>query len=197
MRLSRLATPLLLIMLAGPVASDVWDYGESDCKELWFMRNLIMDRAGYCFGTTLGKAVYDNADCVGKDVSLTRPQSDQVARIQKLEREIGCKVNTGSRTLEVKTMASLRRLRDMPLPDNGGSACTYTGARLPLHDGYSAGSAVIAQVDAGDRLYFGWIGTGDWYVISAEKGGNGGTSVLGWIDRRTVNFEKACTNWAG
>ena len=41
---------LLCALLASPAAaSDV-------CDDLWFTRNLIMDRAGYCFGSVLGRA---------------------------------------------------------------------------------------------------------------------------------------------
>ena len=58
------ALTLLLFLIASPAAaSDV-------CHDLWFTRNLIMDRAGYCFGSMLGKATFDNSDCTGKNVSL-------------------------------------------------------------------------------------------------------------------------------
>ncbi len=97
------------------------------------MRNLIMDRAGYCFGSALGQALYDNGDCIGKQVSLSPAQSRQVQNIQRLEAEIGCKVNTGSRRLDLPNMELLRRLHDMPLPDNGGWACIgWQGAAVPL-----------------------------------------------------------------
>ena len=33
------------------------------CEEWWFTRNLVFDRAGYCFSSPLGQAVFDNSDC--------------------------------------------------------------------------------------------------------------------------------------
>ena len=41
-------------VVAGPAAAD------ERCHDLWFARNAIMDRAGYCFGSVLGQAVFDN-----------------------------------------------------------------------------------------------------------------------------------------
>lgn len=196
--MKRLRAALLsLCLVAGPAAADVWDYGPGECNQLWFMRNLIMDRAGYCFGSTLGQALYDNSDCRGKQVTLTAAQQRQVAKIQKLERQIGCKVNTGRRQLDAPLMPLLRRLRDMPLPDNGASACTWAGPPLSLRDGYSPGARAIGQVDAGDRIEFGWIGEGSWNVFTISKGGYGGPIMLGWLDTGRVNFEGSCTNWAG
>ena len=79
---------LALILLASPAAAaDV-------CDDLWFTRNLIMDRAGYCFGSALGQAVFDNGNCIGKSVSLSTQLQRQVAEIRELEKQIPCKVDT-------------------------------------------------------------------------------------------------------
>lgn len=196
MRRSRWIAPVLLSLLSSPLAADVWEYGEAECNELWFARNLIMDRAGYCFGSELGQALYDNGDCRGKEVSLSAEQSRQVQKIQNLEREIGCKVNTASRRLDVPNMPALRRLKDMPLPDNGGSACIgWTGQAVPLYDGYGAGAAVIGQIRPGDTVSYGYIGEGDWTVVAVSSGGAGGPGVLGWIDLGAVR--PSCAQEAG
>lgn len=189
---------LVCLSLCGvPAAGEVWEYGPGDCNALWFSRNLIMDRAGYCFGSALGQSLFNNGDCVGKEVSVGPTQQKQVARIQKLEREIGCKVNTGQRSLDLSLMAQYRRLRDMPLPDNGGAACTWAGKTQPLQDGYTSGSAVIGRMEAGDRVGFGWIGEGAWTVIAVSKGGYSGPTTLGWVNTKSLNFEQSCTDWAG
>ena len=57
------------------------------CADLWFTRNLIMDRAGYCFGSALGQAVFDNGDCIGKTVPLPAGAADRIAEIRA--REVG------------------------------------------------------------------------------------------------------------
>lgn len=199
MRLAPIAAPLAaalaLCCAAAPSArAEVWEYGAAECNQLWFMRNLIMDRSGYCFGSALGQALYDNGDCTGKAVTLSPAQKAQADRIRALEQEIGCRVDTGATTLDVNGMAQLRRLVDMPLPDNGGSACTWAGPEAVLHAGMGAGTAALGRLTAGDRVGFGWIGEGDWTVISASSGG---ASILGWVDARALDFERNCTDWAG
>ncbi|RDC73418.1 DUF4453 domain-containing protein [Rhodovulum sp. 12E13] len=195
MRLAPLAVALALCCAAAPAArAEVWKYGAAECNQLWFMRNLIMDRAGYCFGSPLGQALYDNDDCSGKDITLSPEQTVQANRIRALEQDIGCRVDTAATTLDVTGMAQLRRLVDMPLPDNGGSACTWAGPEAVLHAGKGPGTAALGRLTAGDRVGFGWIGEGDWTVISASSGG---PSILGWIDVRALHFERNCTDWAG
>ncbi|OSP53525.1 YARHG domain-containing protein [Pseudoruegeria sp. SK021] len=192
MALSRAFFVLSLALPVLPASADVWEYGEQECNELWFSRNLIMDRAGYCFGSPLGQALFDNANCHGSNVALGAENTRQVERIRALEAQIGCKVNTGQTWLDVPNMDGLRRLRDMALPDNGASACTWAGAPLPYYDGYSAGAQVIGQINVGDRIGFGWIGEGDWTVIAV-----GGQSVIGWVNFSNSNFEQSCADWAG
>jgi hypothetical protein len=174
--------------------AEVWPYGEAECNQLWFMRNLIMDRAGYCFGSPLGRALFDNGDCRGKQVSLSPAQAAQAQKIRALEQEIGCRVNTDVPRLDVDGMAALRRLRDMPLPDNGGAACTWTGPDVALRVGMGADAAPLGRLAAGDRVYLGWIPEGDWTVISV---GSGGGARLGWVDLRALDLEARCTDWAG
>lgn len=190
-----LRTFLFSLLVASPATSEVWQYGEAECNQLWFMRNLIMDRAGYCFGSNLGKALYDNGDCTGKQVTLTQRQQRQVAKIQKLEREIGCKVNNRQQRLDLPTMAALRRLRDMPLPDNGGSACIgWQAGDVPLRAGHGPKARQIGKIQRGDTVFFGYINEGDWIAVLVTKGGRG-REVLGWTN---ASFpDSACETWAG
>jgi hypothetical protein len=196
MRRSTSILALVAALASTSAAADVWEYGEAECNQLWFMRNLVMDRAGYCFGSALGQALYDNGDCIGKEVSLSSAQSRQVQKIQQLEREIGCNVNTGSRRLDLPSMEALRRLRDMPLPDNGGWACIgWMGNETTLYDGYTDGAAAIGQIRRGDRLDFGHINEGDWVPVVVSSGAPGGSTTFGW-----ANFggaELPCAESAG
>ncbi|PRY26499.1 YARHG domain-containing protein [Aliiruegeria haliotis] len=184
-----------LTVPAAPGAAEVWQYGQSDCNQLWFMRNLIMDRAGYCFGTNLGKSLYDNGDCTGKQVHLSGDESRQVKKIKALETRIGCKVNTGGTSLDVPMKSNLLRLRDMPLPADGGWGCLgWAGRAAPIHDGYSSGRRVIGSIDPGDNVFFGFLGEGGWSPVIVAKGGNGGKEILGWID---ASLDPVCTSEAG
>lgn len=194
MRISGLAMPLIAALCAIPASAEVWEYGEAECNQLWFMRNLVMDRAGYCFGSPLGQALFDNGDCRGTSITLGQRETRQVNRIRELEAEIGCRVDTGRRSLDIDGLDAIRRLRDMPLPDNGGSACTWAGGSVTLYDGHSEGSAAIGRMERGDRVSFGYLGEGDWHAIHVWKGGHG---VLGWLARDAADFEQSCTDWAG
>ncbi|WP_116131741.1 DUF4453 domain-containing protein [Tropicimonas sp. IMCC34043] len=195
MRRFKLALPVVLSFLAAPAVAEVWEYGEAECNELWFTRNLIMDRAGYCFGSALGQALFDNRDCRGKDVQLSAAQSAQVRKIQALETQIGCKVNTSRRSLDLPFMAELRRLRDMPLPADGGWACIgWQGAAVPLYDGYSAGAQVVGQIRPGDWVGYGYIGDGGRTVVMVRRGGERGNGMLGWMDD---SVRASCAEEAG
>jgi hypothetical protein len=79
----------LLVGLAGlvPAAS------AASCWDLWYERNAIYDRNGFCFSTSLGKRTFNNADCWTKNPSLSGNEQRRVARIQAEERRRGCKVN--------------------------------------------------------------------------------------------------------
>lgn len=197
MRFGLSAFALTSLLGGFPVAAEVWSYGQQDCNQLWFMRNLIMDRAGYCFGSSLGKSLFDNGDCSGKDVRLAADASQQVKKIQSLEAGIGCKVNTRARQLDLPLMSSLRRLRDMLLPDNGGWACIgWKAAQVPIHDGHTRGARTIGAISAGDRVNFGFLNEGDWVPVVVSKSG-GGEGILGWYDGSNVDLRQACTDEAG
>lgn len=51
------------------------------CNDLWFTRNALINQAGYCFGSNLGQALFDNSDCQGKSVTLSPEAQRQVAQI--------------------------------------------------------------------------------------------------------------------
>lgn len=192
------ATIMLALMGGTPALADVWEYGQDECNQLWFMRNLIMDRTGYCFGSTLGKSLFDNSDCTGKEVRLETEQSRQVQKIQALEAEIGCKVDTGQSSLDVWGMSELRRLRDMPLPDNGATGCIgWKGPAVPLYDGYSAGSRMIGQIEPGDNVDNGFIPEGNWQVVIVAKGGDRDRLFYGWQNSTEIDWRTSCTSMAG
>ncbi|MCK5500992.1 MAG: YARHG domain-containing protein, partial [Tritonibacter mobilis] len=71
----KLIVPLLALAAATPAVAG--DY----CADLWFTRNAIIDRAGYCFGSTLGQRLFDNGDCIAKSVSLSDADKAKVALI--------------------------------------------------------------------------------------------------------------------
>jgi len=65
-----------------------------DCDELWYERNAIYKRAGYCFKTQRAISTFGNAGCMydnAEELPLTSRQRARIARIVRLERELGCR----------------------------------------------------------------------------------------------------------
>lgn len=182
----------LLIILAF-ASQPAW--ADDICHDWWFTRNAIMDRAGYCFGSALGKAVFDNSDCTGKTVQLTRKTIAFVNRIKAEEARFGCKVNTAQPVLDLDDLETRRRLTDFPLRDEFESACLgWLGAAVPLYASYRPGAAQIGRLMPGDYVSFAFWPEGDWAYLTIHapdwtlKSG-------GWSD---VGFpEDSCRGFAG
>lgn len=91
----RVATSCILGLAAGIVtlASTGLAYAQS-CDSLWYERNSIYKRAGYCFKTPRAISTFGNAGCMYDseyELPLTRGQRERIARIVRLEREFGCR----------------------------------------------------------------------------------------------------------
>lgn len=96
-----------------------------ECEQLWVARNSIFNNNGYCFGTRLGKSLFNNSDCYTKRAKLSRNERNRVAQLKRRERRLGCRVNT--------------RLSYLP----GGSNNTYSSpppSSPPPSSGYSSPS---------------------------------------------------------
>ena len=82
---------LFLLSIAPPLAAQ----DAAPCDELWFARNLIFDRAGYCFGSRLGRAVFDNTDCSTTAPKFDARAAENVAALHAAETEYGCTIEIG------------------------------------------------------------------------------------------------------
>ena len=63
------------------------------CQNLWYVRNSIYDRKGYCFKTQDGKDVFDNSDCTVKNaasIHFNPNESANIASIRQVENGKGC-----------------------------------------------------------------------------------------------------------
>lgn len=180
---------LLLVLLAGPSAAQGW------CDDLWFTRNLVMDRAGYCFGTPLGQALFDNSDCTGRRIALDPEASRLVDTILAAEARNECAIDTSRRTVDLDDAAIRRRLTDLPVRDEFESACIgWLGPETPLRAGHDRTAPELDRIARGDIVRYEHVPFGDWsYVTVATpefetKGG-------GWLDRSAV--EEDCFEIAG
>jgi len=91
----RITTSCVLGLLAGAIMLASTGLARAQtCDELWFERNSIYKRAGYCFKTSRAISTFGNAGCLYDseyELPLTRGQRERIARIVRLEREIGCR----------------------------------------------------------------------------------------------------------
>lgn len=167
------------------------------CEDLWFTRNAVMHRAGYCFASPLGKAVFGNKGCRGKSVALSAERKSTVAKIQSLEKKERCKVDTRAVSLNLPDLSIRRRLVDLPVRDEFESGCIgWRSARAPLYDGYGAGAEVIGWVEPGDAVILSHINVGDWAYVTTHAEGSAGLKAGGWARGADFN-EKNCESLAG
>ncbi len=182
---------LSLLLLGAPAAA------QQACDDVWFTRNLHFDRAGYCFGSALGQAVFDNSDCVGKDITLSPDAKRQVNEIKKLEAFHGCKVDTSRTTIDIADLALRRQLIDLPIRDEFESGCLgWLGTPLPLHAGIGAQNPVMGHIEPGDYVLFSFVPVGDWTYVTTHADNFSGLKTGGWA-LVTAFPETACTAWAG
>lgn len=181
----------LLALLPLPALADVAD----DCPDLWFTRNLIADRAGYCFGSVLGQALFDNSGCIGKEIALTPTDEAKIARIREYERLRDCRIDTSQPRLDLYDAHIRRLLSDLPVSSGFEGACIrYRGPATPLYAGTSLSAPVIGEIRTGDNVSFAHEPVGGWsYITTYGAGTYPGTG--GWTD---VAFEdNTCEDYAG
>lgn len=184
----------ILILLLSLVATPA--LAADPCDDLWFSRNLIMDRAGYCFGTALGKAIFDNADCTGKSVTLIREEQRQVDAILKQERAFGCKVDTSRRSMDLPDIAVRRRMVDQPVADEFESGCFgWLEVATPLFAARNTSGAIVGRIEPGDNLLYMHWPVDDWNYVTVWTDGMSTFKSGGWMRFRTT--EESCRNWAG
>ena len=69
------------------------ELGSMSCGDLWYRRNAIFARNGYCFKTDRAIRVFGNQGCrfyVEGDVPMSRAEREEVEVIRVIERRKGC-----------------------------------------------------------------------------------------------------------
>jgi hypothetical protein len=167
------------LMLAAPTAQADGPH----CEDWWFARNLIFDRAGYCFSSPLGAALFDNSDCTTAEPRLTPEAAAIVAQIRGMERDEACAVDTTrTRLADPGAVEAYRRMEDIPVRDIGESGCLgYLGAPLALHSGARTGAPVIGWVEPGMDVGFAhFTRNGYDYVTAFPKNNSISGAFSGW-----------------
>ena len=175
-------------MLASPAAAT------DACDDLWFTRNLIFDRAGYCFGSTLGQSVFDNGDCTTGEPSLSPELKETVDRIRARETWFDCQVNTSATSLNLDAMELRKSLDTLPVIDEFESACLgWQGEPMSLFAGISPDARQIGSINPGDDVFFSHELQGDASFVTVSQAGQ--FRALGW--GVFPQDEELCGLWAG
>ncbi|SMH41554.1 DUF4453 domain-containing protein [Maritimibacter sp. HL-12] len=130
------------------------------CDDLWFSRNQLYDRAGYCFSTPLGQAIFDNADCTGTEVTLEPGGTDLVAYVREMEERLECAVDTSATSLDIANIPLRLKLDSVVALSEFASGCLgWTGEAIPLRAGPQDEAEVISVAMPGDDLVWEYEGT--------------------------------------
>ena len=178
---------LALAAAAAALAAPAARAQDALCEDWWFARNLIFDRAGYCFASPLGVALFDNADCTTTTPELPAGLAAQVAQIRALEADYGCAVDTARRALgDLQAVTPYRTMWDIPVRDWGESGCIgYRGPEVALRLGAREDAPVIGRIQPGMSIGFGHLGRDgfDYVTVIPMSGGE-------------PRFKEAVTGWA-
>jgi len=168
------------------------------CNELWFTRNLIFDRAGYCFSSPLGQAIFDNSDCTTREPVLSAQNREIVAWARETEIAWECKIDTNRRSLAVLAPTLRQQIEDIPIPIWGESGCSgWLGEAEPLFDRRSEDGLVVGFIHTGDDVYFAFENRDGWEFVANAYGDK--PTALGWTRafQETADWMKLCTGVAG
>lgn len=167
------------------------------CPDLWLSRNAIFNDAGYCFKSTLGKALFDNRDCTTQSPALSRRLQAKVARIKDYEKSFGCRVNTKRSNLAVDKLAIRLQLSDHPVADGYESTCigAILNRQVTLYAGKSTSSEVVGFFADGDTIDFSHESEGEWDFASGVSRDGERFEVLGWF--RAPVTPETCRDYAG
>ncbi|WP_428546823.1 YARHG domain-containing protein [Profundibacter sp.] len=86
----------------------------SPCDDLWFTRNLLFARNGYCFASPLGQAVFGNAGCFTNEPGLDGQERDVLADVRDREKALECHVDNQRQRLDVDLIEQRKQMLDLP-----------------------------------------------------------------------------------
>lgn len=162
------------------------------CDELWLTRNTVFDRAGYCFGSDLGKAVFGNSDCSTSSPKLSADDALTVAQVREVEEDFSCAVDTSRQSLDVDHVNLRRALNDLPVKTGYESMCIdYQGPALLLTVGRHPDAAFFGEIMPGDNIMFGHIPRDGMDFIDLGDG------RMGWVETRLITPDLCAGGVAG
>ncbi|GHA50990.1 hypothetical protein GCM10008927_15320 [Amylibacter ulvae] len=169
-----------LVFFAAPT------WAQSVCDDLWLSRNVIYDAHGYCFGSELGKAIFDNNGCTSVDPTLPPDLQDRIKRIWTQDRSLECAVDQSQTNINVYNQAARLRLLTQPIAtEDNVKVCFGAQPNNPivLHKDKTDTSPVLATIDTGDTLGWLHLNEGDWQFITLMSKSTAGKISSGWTDQ--------------
>ncbi|MEP6021436.1 MAG: DUF4453 domain-containing protein [Paracoccaceae bacterium] len=169
---------------------------EEVCNDLWFARNSVFDAAGYCFGSPLGKSLYDNTGCTTSNPTLSAEDRQKVSIIEQREKELGCTVDTTTTTFDLTALKFRKLLREQPIRSSYESACIgWKGPKVEVTSGPQNGDAV-GSIDVGDSVLYSHEEEDGWFYVTVwSPPAFGALKVAGWLPG--LGDAQSCEDFAG
>jgi hypothetical protein len=148
MKLSIFAVVIMLIGNTG--------FANTTCDDLWLARNTIFDLNGYCFGSTLGKSIFDNNECTTVDPKLTPELETRIQKLWQRAKKLSCDTDQGRTSISIYNIEQRKVLLHQPIASETESACIgYKGLPFYLYDSPDANAVKIGTIEQGDDI--GWF----------------------------------------
>ena len=155
---------LLVLMFLLPATSLK---AASLCDELWLTRNAIYDRAGFCFSSELGKAIFNNDDCVPQIGNFDAKTQALIDQVHEEELRHQCNVNTSRHQLDFRDWERRLQFEDLPVPDGLESSClNYLGPAFPLFRARNVTSAISGKILTSDNIAYNYNGVAEWMFLT-------------------------------
>nr|WP_281356610.1 YARHG domain-containing protein [Sulfitobacter algicola] len=147
---------LYLIFISPLYAANI----NQSCNELWFARNAMLDRGGYCFSSPLGQSIFNNEDCSTQSPSIGKAAREMIEEIRKDERDLGCSVDTNVTDAGpfLRFMSERMQLDvQPPIPEDWQSqySCIdYQGEPISVYSAPDRSSQVLATINVDGDISF-------------------------------------------
>lgn len=186
---------LFWLALAAPAAA------EDACHDLWFTKNLILDRAGMCFGTNLGRAIFNNANCSTSAPKISAADDALIELVEAREEALQCKIDNFATRLPVKMVWLRAELDTLPIASFTPYSCEdWKGPFTPLYAGVDAAKPkAIGEIEDGDDVYFEHDPISGWQFVTVRRSLEfvAGGWFAGGMDKAKLKAEGLCGELKG
>ncbi len=170
----------LLVTPLSAIANDL-------CDELWLSRNRVFDRLDFCFKSELGKATFDNSDCIEGTPKPNVNEQRIIDLVHEVEAEWSCNINTNRTILDVNWLQLHDILRDIPVRSGNETGCLeWRAGATSLRSGRSDKASVTGVIVDYDDVLLNYVDIDDWHFILMTQ------ENFGWIRVEEID-RKSCT----